>query len=320
VPTYRAFRNDDPPAIRDLWNAASLENPRAAVIRSCDILENYLFSKPYFEPDALMLAEEGDKIVGFSLAGFGYDPGVDGLDRTLGATCLLFVHPDFRRRGVGTALLRRAEEYLRRGGATTLFAGPLSPVDAYGLGVYGGPRTPGVVETDETTIQFLRKLGYKPTQTVEIYRLRLDVDFDRSNDPRLPLLRRTVKIYSESFPAMDDWWAANTIGLTFSYRFDLEDGEEPANAVGTALVWEMEGFAREPDSRAFGIYDLFIDPRFRRKGYAKLFLLSILRHLRDNRINYVEVQIDDTNEAARGLLTQFGFEQVAAGRLFQAEG
>ena len=88
--------------------------------------------------------------------------------------------------------------------------------------------------------------------------------------------------------------------------------------MGTALVWEMEGFAREPDSRAFGIYDLFIDPRFRRKGYAKLFLLSILRHLRDNRINYVEVQIEDTNAAARGLLTQFGFEQVAAGRLFQA--
>jgi ribosomal protein S18 acetylase RimI-like enzyme len=318
VPTYRSFRNDDPPAIRDLWNLAADEKPRAAIVRSCDMLENYVFSKPFFDPNSLIVAEEGKQIIGFSLAGFGYDPGQDGLDRSQGSTCLLFVHPGFRRRGVGAELVKRAEAYLRGGGATNVFAGPFTPLDSYGLGLYGGARTPGVLEEDKASIGLLRKLGYSPTKTAEIYRLRLDVDFDRSSDPRLPLLRRTVKIYSESFPAMEDWWAANTIGLAFCYRFDLEDGEEPANAVGTALVWEMEGFAREPDSRAFGIYDLFIDPKFRRKGYAKLFLLSILRHLRDNRINYVEVQIEDTNAAARGLLTQFGFEQVAAGRLFQA--
>ena len=318
MPTYRSFRNDDPPLIRDLWNLAADENPRVAIVRSCDMLENYIFSKPFFESESLIVAEEGDQIIGFSLCGFGYDPGKDGLDRSQGSTCLLFVHPGYRRRGVGTELVKRSEAHLRGGGATEVFAGPFSPHDAYGLGLYGGARTPGVLEEDMAAAALFRKLGYAPKKTAEIYRLRLDVDFDRSNDPRLPLLRRTVKIYSESFPAMDDWWAANTIGLAFCYRFDLEDGEEPANAVGTALVWEMEGFAREPDSRAFGIYDLFIDPRFRRKGYAKLFLLSILRHLRDNRINYVEVQIEDTNGAARGLLTQFGFEQVAAGRLFQA--
>jgi GNAT superfamily N-acetyltransferase len=318
VPNFRTFRNDDPPAIRDLWNAAALEHPRAAVVRSCDILENYLFSKPFFESAALNVAEENGRMVGLSLAGFGYDPGKDALDRAKGSTCLLFVHPDFRRRGIGTELLKRSEAYLRQGGATELFGGPYYPFDAFGLGVYGGPRTPGVLEEIESAVKLLRKHGYAPKKTAEIYRLRLDVDFDRSSDPRLPLLRRSVKIYSESFPAMEDWWAANTIGLTFCYRFDLEDGEDPANAVGTALVWEMEGFAREPDNRAFGIYDLFIDPSFRRKGFAKLFLLSILRHLRDNRINYVEVQIDDDNSAARNLLTQFGFEQVAAGRLFQA--
>jgi ribosomal protein S18 acetylase RimI-like enzyme len=318
VPTYRAFRNDDPPSIRDLWNLAAEENSRVAVVRSCDMLENYLFSKPYFEPDSLSIAEEDNQIVGFSLAGFGYDPGVDRLDHTQGSICLLFVHPNFRKRGIGTELIRRAETYLRRGGAAAVFAGSYSPCDAYGLGLYGGARTPGVLDADDAAVKLISKLGYTPKKTAEIFRLRLDADFDRSSDPRLPLLRRTVKIYSESFPAMEDWWAANTIGLAFCYRFDLEDGEEPANAVGTALVWEMEGFAREPDGRAFGIYDLFIDPSFRRKGYAKLFMLSILRHLRDNRINYVEVQIDETNSAARGLLTQFGFEQVAAGRMFQA--
>lgn len=320
MPTFRAFRNDDPPAIRDLWNLAAEENPRVAIVRSCDMLENYLFSKPYFETESLTVAEEGELMVGFSLAGFGYDAGSDGLDRKQGSTCLLFVHPSFRKRGIGTELVKRSEAYLRGAGATEVFGGSYLPCDAFGLGLYGGARTPGILEEDAASIALFRKLGYAPKKTAEIYRLRLDVDFDRSSDPRLPLLRRTVKIYSESFPAMDDWWAANTIGLAFCYRFDLEDGEEPANAVGTALVWEMEGFAREPDGRAFGIYDLFIDPSFRRKGYAKLFMLSILRHLRDNRINYVEVQIDDTNNAARGLLTQFGFEQVAAGRQFQAGG
>jgi len=318
VPTYRAFRNDDPPGLRDLWNLSAADNSRLAVLRGCDVLENYIFCKPYFENSALRVAEEDGRIVGFSLGGFAYDAGRDGLDHSQGCICLLLVHPDYRRRGIGSALVRQAEEYLRGGGATTLFAGPQTPYDAYGLGIYGGPTTPGIMEDDAASNELFRKLGYAPKRTAEIYRLRLEFDFDNVNDPRLPLLRRSVKIYSESFPAMDDWWTANTIGLAFCYRFDLEDGEDPANAVGTSLVWEMEGFPKEPNGRAFGIYDLFIDPSFRRRGYAKLFMISILRHLRDNRINYVEAQIEDTNNAARGLLTQFGFEQVAAGRLWQA--
>ena len=318
MPTYRSFRNDDPPAIRELWNVAAAGNPRIAFLRGCDVLENYVFCKPYFESQALAVAEEDGKIIGFSLAGFAYDSGRDALDHKQGSICLLMVHPKHRRRGIGTALVRQSEEFLRNGGATALFAGPQTPYDAYGLGIFGGPTTPGILDDDPGSTGLFRKLGYSPIRAAEIHRIRLDVEFDNSSDPRLPLLRRSVKIYSESFPAMDDWWTANTIGLAFCYRFDLEDGEDPANAVGTALVWEMEGFAKDPDSRAFGIYDLFIDPSFRRKGYAKLFLISILRHLRDNRIDYVEVQIDESNEAARGLLKQFGFEQVAVGRLWQA--
>ena len=60
MPTYRSFRNDDPPAIRDLWNLAADENPRAAIVRSCDMLENYVFSKPFFDPNSLTVAEEGE--------------------------------------------------------------------------------------------------------------------------------------------------------------------------------------------------------------------------------------------------------------------
>src|SRR5262245_27428531 len=105
------------------------------------MLENYLFSKPYFEADALTIAEEGQTIIGFSLAGFGYDPGIDRLDRSQGSTCLLFVHPSSRRRGTGAELVRRSEGYLRRGGAKDVFAGSYSPCDAFGLGIYGGART-----------------------------------------------------------------------------------------------------------------------------------------------------------------------------------
>ncbi len=80
------FVNTDPPGLVDVWNT-SFTARGAAALRTAALLEYFLFAKPYFDPEGLIVAAVDDKIIGFALAGFG--PADDGahLDPALGVVC-----------------------------------------------------------------------------------------------------------------------------------------------------------------------------------------------------------------------------------------
>src|ERR671938_100354 len=67
---YRTFRNTDPPGLVDVWNAC-FTGRGAAYVHGPGVLEYFLFAKPYFDPDGLIVALEGSEVVGFAHAGFG---------------------------------------------------------------------------------------------------------------------------------------------------------------------------------------------------------------------------------------------------------
>lgn len=112
-----------------------------------------------------LTAVAGEKCFGRGVAG---DPHVRVYGDVQGAAVacgrylrVLAVDPAARRRGIGTALLRDAEER----GASVIAAEP------------GNYFTPGVVDTDETTIRFLRNRGYTEkaaTHNLETTTRRLD--------------------------------------------------------------------------------------------------------------------------------------------------
>src|SRR5262249_1931893 len=120
---YRSFRNGDPPAVVRLWNEC-FTGRGAARLRSPTLLEYFSFAKPYFDPTGRILAGDDGRPVGFAHAGFGPTADGAGLSTEAGVTCVLGVLPDYRRRGIGSELLRRGEAYLRGRGARELYAGP----------------------------------------------------------------------------------------------------------------------------------------------------------------------------------------------------
>ncbi len=96
----RAARPDDIPAVLAFWNDATAEpssTDDAAGIQA--LLDR--------APGALVLAVDGDTIIGSIVAGF------DGWRGTL---YRLAVAPAHRRRGVATALVAEAEQHLRSQG------------------------------------------------------------------------------------------------------------------------------------------------------------------------------------------------------------
>jgi ribosomal protein S18 acetylase RimI-like enzyme len=122
--TIRAASLDDVSAVLALWRDADAEvtetddAPAVEALIACD-------------PEALLVATDGGRLVGSIVAGW---------DGWRGQLSRLAVHPDARRRGLGTALVRAAEDRLRGLGARRIAA--------------------IVVDNHETALAFWAAVGY----------------------------------------------------------------------------------------------------------------------------------------------------------------
>jgi len=97
---------EDVEAVLDLWR-------RADATESSTDSPEYLAQLVRGWPGALVLAVDAKRVVGSVIAGF---------DGWRGKVYRLAVNPDYRRRGVGRALLREAEARLRAQGARRVHA------------------------------------------------------------------------------------------------------------------------------------------------------------------------------------------------------
>lgn len=110
--TYRGHSAGDAIRLADLTAVAM---PRDAI--SADWFTHTVLLDPNFDPDGLIVAADADTgdALGFVYAvraGRGIGPAPDGGWITIGC-----VHPDARRQGIGTELLRRAKSFLAAKGA-----------------------------------------------------------------------------------------------------------------------------------------------------------------------------------------------------------
>jgi ribosomal protein S18 acetylase RimI-like enzyme len=315
VITYRTFLNTDPPHLADLWNA-SFTGRGAAQLRGPTLLEYFTFAKPYFDPAGLFLAAEDGRAVGFAHAGFGADDAGKALRTAVGVTCLVGVHPDYRRRGIGSELLRRCEDYLRQRGAKDLTAGPLAPLDAFTFGLYGGSESAGFLESDGAARPFLEKHGYRVRQTALVYQLPLDRPLSVI-DVRFPAHRQRYDVHG-GLRAHLTWWQDCVLGPLELHEYRLVD-KLVGHTVGRASMWEMETFNGRWNQHAVGLLGLEVVPELRRRGLGKFLLTQLVRFLQEQFFGVVEVHTEVGNVAAAGLLRGLSFDHVDTGHSYRRE-
>jgi len=126
--TIRSATEKDLASVLDLWETTG--GP-VSVSDTCEGLSHLLA----YDGDALLLAESGGMVIGSLIAAW---------NGWRGSFYKLVVHPDRRRQGLATELLREGERHLRARGAVRL--------------------TAIVIDEDPAAIAFWRAAGYERQQ------------------------------------------------------------------------------------------------------------------------------------------------------------
>lgn len=310
---FRSFRNDDPPHLAEVWTATDL-GPAAMRPMNAAILEAAVFSKPFFDPEGLLVAVEDGHVIGFAHAAFGPNHDQSALDHRVGTTLLVVVVPRSDADRVAAGLLERSEEYLRRRGATAIYGGGSAATRSFYLGLYGGSELPGILDSSPQMQAVFRRAGYVEAERIAV--LRRPLAGFRPPVNRLQLaIRRSTTLHAIDEPLRRTWWeAATTSGISLRrYELFAADG----HLLGTATVWDVQPLASAWGVTAAGLLHVGIEGPRRRQGLAHYLVAEALHDLADEGIVLAETQVTESNQPAVSLFLKLGFEAVARGTLFR---
>ena len=313
---FRAFRNDDPEDLAALWNRGVPEYGTARPLTGHEF-DTHVLAKPNFEAEGLIVAERDGRPIGFVHAGFGPDEPVGPplrLSSGLGTIAMLVVEPGVEDADLERGLVAEAERYLRRRGATVLFAGGLFPLNPFYWGIYGGSEWAGILSAHASFHRAARRAGYEPMS--ETVLLEADLNGLEVRDPRAPLIRRLARleVVQDVLPA--HWWEALAIGEYRPTRYRLLAKPDEAE-LARATTWDMDGFGRLDGKSRIGLIAVEVAATHRRKGYGRHLIAEILRQARAEHVAAVAVQTSATNLAALNLYKALGFRRVEESILYR---
>lgn len=221
----------------------------------------------------------------------------DATDAVAGPSTELVVHPDFRRKGLGTALVK---ELMNSSvdGRLRLWAHGESEASAALAACLGFTR-------QRALWQMRRSLRAELPHPVFPESVTLST-FDGGRDEG-----EFLRVNAASFQGLPDQAAWD--------RQDLEQrlGEEWFEPEGIIMAWadgSLAGFhwtkvhgggtSHEPIGE---VYVLAVDPKWQGKGLGRALTLAGLHHLRDQGLSQVMLYVDSSNESAIRLYSGLGF-------------
>ena len=314
--SFRPFRNSDPPRIARLWSSQPPHRGLAQPV-SASVLEMCLFSKHYFDPNGLIVATEGDEVVGFAHAGFGPNEAHDGLETDTGTTFMVMVRDKLWQSDLPDQLLAQSEAYLRRRGAKVLYGGGINPMNGFYLGLYGGSELPGVLLSDVHMRSLLSRNHYRERGRVvilqrDLVRFRPMVNRDQRR------VAREVNFETVYSPTTPDWWSTSVYGNLERIRFFLRRRRQD-KVLACTTFWDVEPLASSWGLRAAGMFDLWVDDECRRHGYGTYLLGESFKELHKRGITTVETQTMLTNAPAIEFYKNLGFAPIDHGLVFRRE-
>jgi ribosomal protein S18 acetylase RimI-like enzyme len=313
---FRPFLNADPPHLAAIWRSQPTQRgvmqPMSAVL-----LEHFVFAKPYFEREGLVVAVRDSTPIGFAHASFGPTDDETAVSHDIGTTQMLMLHSDARDDAVADELLARSEAYLRERGAKVIYAGGIRPLNAFYLGLYGGSELAGVLATDTPFNTAARRGGYREIDQAIVMQKEL-------GKSRLPVtreqraLKRTATSSERYAPPAKSWWDACTTGAFERLDFYLHS-VNGGQLLASVSFWDIEPLSTGWGVPTAGMFDLLVTPEARRQGMATYLLGETFQRLHSRGIVRVEAQTMRNNSPALAMYHKLGFTILDRGDVFRKE-
>ncbi len=303
---YRAFRNTDPPQLAEIWRAHS--NHRGWMQpMSAAVLERFVFSRPSFDRQGLIVAVDEAKVLGYAHAGFGWSVDGSTLSTDQGVTCLVLMRPEAPA-SVAAELVARSEIYLRQCGAAMLFGGGNYPMAPFYFGLYGGSEPSGILDSDPRMQAVFEDAGYQVVKRSLVLHRDL-AQFRPVVDRQQLQIRRQSRVECIVDPPTKTWAEAAAFEPLERTQFMLLS--RAGTAAATVDFWSMETMIGAWGVHAVGIVGLEVLQADRRQGLATHLLGEALRQLHAQQgVSLAEVHVPEDNAPALALFRRLGFEQV----------
>jgi ribosomal protein S18 acetylase RimI-like enzyme len=302
--------------LTELWRSCSARRALAQPLTTA-AFEQLVLNKPYFDREGLWLALADDEAQGFVHAGFGPTDDESGLSTDLGVTSMLVLRPTSDQAEVANRLLVHSENYLRAKGAKVLYAGAVSPLDPFYLGLYGGSELPGVLDSDAMAQQFYLTHGYREIDRTLVFQ-RLLEGFRAPIDRSQMQVRRRTQLAVVDEPPTKTWWEACTLGEFERVEYQLIDREQ-GKQLASATLRTLDYAPSHARVRASGLIDVYVDPGALHQGLATFLISESLKELHQQGVDLVEVQTMERNKAAIGLYEKLGFTRIDSGAVYRKE-
>jgi ribosomal protein S18 acetylase RimI-like enzyme len=302
--------------LAEIWRS---QPPQRGILQplSPPLLEMAVFSKMHFDRQGLLIAERDGIPIGFAHAGFGPNDEGTAIDTSLSTTHVLMLRGGKPEGSLASDLLHASEAYQRSRGSQVLYAGGIQPLNSFYLGLYGGSEVPGILQSDRLFSSLCLAEGYREIDRVRILQCDL-VGFRQPVSHKLRAIKRSTEIVEAIDPPTQTWWEACVWGALQRDRFQLRD-KYLGRLMATACFWDVQPLSTCWGMCTAGLFNLYVEPEHRRRGYATYLLSEAIRILRRRGVATIEAQTMVANDAAAAFYNRLGFSEIDQGQILRRD-
>ncbi|MDO4570583.1 MAG: GNAT family N-acetyltransferase [Planctomycetia bacterium] len=334
---YRLFKNCDIPQLVEIWRE-NAQRPEYAGLEMMPMnyytLDSFVLSKEYFSHNHVLCAVETqpappdtasgfprENVVGFIHGGFGPTPDYNGVSYESGVICLCLVRPREDEFQIARGLIQGMEKIFQNLGVKNIYAGAVYPYAPFYVGLLPGGGLHGILECDPILPNILPGEKYDVVSRNHLFRISLG-SYTQTGRLKLARLRELFFISHREFEA-ENWWDKSSMRLLKCLQFRMierKTNQEVAHLLTQAA--HISQATQENDSdggKKTYIRNVFVREEFRRKGYARFLVSSVLEFLKATEVRTVELQIPEDKNIAFHVFPSPAFARFATGAVYKKQ-